>query len=94
MPTKINQGQSATNKQPENCNVAGVQYAGYIFLLGLITLVAEIIDLRAADTLGYLLQPFVSVEETPEEEEILGASFGSMLANADILSGFIPIGFE
>lgn len=95
-----NKNQKNSNQNcKKNCHdpAEGIKYVGNIFLLGLIALVAELIDLQGAGTLEYLLRPFTPDEETLGEEletDVLAAEFTGFLTQSDILGTIIPIGFE
>ena len=58
-------------KQRPRCP-SGVHYVGNIFLLGVSTLLSELINLRAATTLEYLLEPFQCEDGASLEQDIAG----------------------
>ncbi len=69
---------------------------GNIFLLGMTVLISEVIDLTAAKSLEYLMEPCLPKDETTEEfleEQALADNVGVIDADLE-LGGFIPIAFE
>ena len=64
----------------------GIAYVGNIFLLGLATLVGELVDLQAASALELLLQPFQGENGTDLEQDILAADLGNTIDNVDLLN--------
>lgn len=64
---------------------SGLEYLGNIFLLGLTTLVSELVDLRAASALETLLEPFQGENGTSLEQDILAAGLGDTVGNIDLL---------
>ena len=64
---------------------SGLEYLGNIFLLGLTTLVGELVDVRAASALEILLEPFQGETGTSLEQDILAAGLGDTVGNIDLL---------
>jgi hypothetical protein len=58
---------------------SGLEYLGNIFLLGLQTLVSELVDLQAATTLEQLLAPFQNDTGSNIEQDILATEIGDNL---------------
>ena len=99
--TPKNQANSSNNKtdcvRKENTVINSI---GNVFLLGMTVLISEIIDLTAAKSLDYLLEPCLPKE--PEEEQVLQEALATDIA-ANIAgitdigaldAEFIPIAFE
>lgn len=64
---------------------AGLTYLGNIFLLGMATLVSELVDLQAGSALEVLLEPFRNENGSNLEQDILAAEIGEMTGNNGIL---------
>ena len=64
---------------------AGLTYLGNIFLLGMATLVSELVDLQAGSALEVLLEPFRNENGSNLEQDILAAEIGEMTGNSGIL---------
>jgi hypothetical protein len=63
-------------------------YVGNVFLLGLATLIEELVDLQAANALEVLLEPFQQEQDGGTKQEILA---NDMQENAviDLLDGLL-----
>lgn len=58
---------------------------GNIFLLGMATLVSELVDLQAGSALEVLLEPFRNENGNNLEQDILAAEIGETTGNSGIL---------
>lgn len=82
------------NSQNKKCNnnpcqqscSAGLKYVGNIFLLGLATVVTELVDLQAARALETLLEPFRCDNGEDLEQDILAAGLEGSVADVDLLA--------
>lgn len=74
-------------KQRPRCP-SGVHYVGNIFLLGVSTLLSELINLRAATTLEYLLEPFQCEDGASLEQDVLAAELEDVEGNTELLEAF------
>lgn len=72
--------QQSSGKSTGNCPSAA-EYIGNVFLLGLATLVGELVDLQAANALSVLLEPFQNEESGGTEQEILA----NTVADTDVV---------
>ena len=74
---------TSANKCPDM-----TEYIGNIFLLGLTTLVGEIIDLQAANALEVLLEPFQNKANDDVEQDVLAGNVedGDVI---DLLDGLL-----
>lgn len=50
------------------------EYIGNVFVLGLATLVGELVDLQAANALNVLLEPFHNEQSNDVSQEILAGN--------------------
>ena len=64
---------------------AGLTYLGNIFLLGMATLVSELVDLQAGSALEVLLEPFRNDNGNDLEQDILAAEIGETAGNSGLL---------
>ena len=64
---------------------AGLTYLGNIFLLGMATLVSELVDLQAGSALEVLLEPFRNENGSNLEQDILAAEIGESTESSDLL---------
>ncbi len=66
----------------------GMAFVGNVFVLGLATLIEELVDLQAANALEVLLEPFQHGQQNSTEQEVLA---GDVQADAvlDLLDGFL-----
>mgnify|MGYP000038243700 CR=1 FL=1 len=79
------QQQQCTRPHCQKSCPAAMQYIGNVFLLGLSTLLGELIDLRAASALETLLEPFQGETGSDLEQDILAAGLGNTVENVDVL---------
>jgi hypothetical protein len=63
-------------------------YVGNVFLLGLATLIEELVDLQAANALEVLLEPFQQEQDGGTKQEIL-ANDVQENAVIDLLDGLL-----
>ncbi len=79
---------SSNSSSNSNSCPSAVQYIGNVFLLGLTTLVGELVDLQAANALNVLLQPFQFENDGGVQQEILA---GDVQDNdiIDLLDGLL-----
>lgn len=75
--------QTAQKQRPQ-CP-SGVHYVGNIFLLGVSTLLSELINLRAATALEYLLEPFQCENGANLEQDVLAAELEDVEGNVELL---------
>ena len=75
-----NNGNNGNTGKGNHCPSA-VEYIGNMFLLGLTTLVGELVDLQAANALNVLLQPFQNEESGGVEQDVLA----TVLQDADVV---------
>lgn len=75
------------NRYLRKCPSAA-EYIGNVFVLGLATLVGEVVDLQAANALDVLLNPFLDETENNETQEIL-ANTVQDTDIVDLLNGLI-----
>lgn len=80
-------GMQSNTKNNGKCPSAA-EYVGNIVVLGLATLVGELIDLQAANALNVLLDPFLTEDDTTQETEIL-ANTVQDTDIVDLLNGLI-----
>ena len=66
----------------------GMEYVGNVFVLGLATLVEEVVDLQAANALEVLLEPFQQEQDGGTEQGIL-ANDVQENAVIDLLDGLL-----
>lgn len=66
----------------------GVAYMGNVFVLGLATLVEEVVDLQAANALEVLLAPFQQEQTGGTEQEVLAGDVQDD-AVIDLLDGLL-----
>ena len=66
----------------------GMAYVGNVFLLGLATLIEELVDLQAANALEVLLEPFQQEQDGGTKQEIL-ANDVQENAVIDLLDGLL-----
>lgn len=86
-------GSTDTAHKKEGQRRSAIDGIGNILLLGMTVLISEIIDLTAARSLEYLLEPCTAKEPITPEEEALADEAG--IINVGIEAGeFIPISFE
>lgn len=83
MSNESNEKQTATSTQTYNYPTTGIRYIGNIFLLGLLALVSELVDLQAGNVLNYLLEPFNADNSPTEQEndELLATDFSDIFDN-------------
>ena len=74
-------------RQTSTCP-AGMAYVGNVFLLGLATLIEELVDLQAANALEVLLEPFQQEQDGGTKQEIL-ANDVQENAVIDLLDGLL-----
>lgn len=79
--------QQSNGKSTGNCPSA-VEYIGNVFLLGLATLVGELVDLQAANALSVLLEPFQNENAGGTEQDILANTVADTDV-VDLLEGLI-----
>lgn len=74
-------------RQTSTCS-PGMAYVGNVFLLGLATLIEELVDLQAANALEVLLEPFQQEQDGGTKQEIL-ANDVQENAVIDLLDGLL-----
>ena len=74
-------------RQTSTCP-SGMAYVGNVFLLGLATLIEELVDLQAANALEVLLEPFQQEQDGGTKQEIL-ANDVQENAVIDLLDGLL-----
>lgn len=79
-----NQAVQMKQQQRPQCP-SGVHYVGNIFLLGVSTLLSELINLRAATALEYLLEPFQCENGTNIEQDVLAAELEDVEGNVELM---------
>ena len=72
-----------SNQQAVQCPSL-LTYAGHVFLLGLVALAVELLNLQAGEILDVLLQPFQCNEEDTVEDILLGEEFSEGLAEGEL----------
>lgn len=88
----VTQKSSASIKQ-EQQKRSPIDGLGNVFLLGMTVLISEIIDLTAAKSLEYLLEPCMPKDGETAEEAALAEDVG--ITDVELEEGeFIPISFE
>ena len=66
----------------------GLEFVGNVFVLGLATLVEEVVDLQAANALEVLLEPFQNLQQGGTTQEVL-ANDVQENAVIDLLDGLL-----
>ncbi len=72
------QNQQADPPKQNRC-LTPFTYAGHIFLLGLIALASEVINLQAGNVLEVLLTPFQNENGSNTEQDLLGDEFDTVI---------------
>ena len=66
----------------------GMEYVGNVFVLGLATLVEELVDLQAANALEVLLEPFQNEQQGGTEQAVLAEDVQADTV-IDLLNGLL-----
>lgn len=99
MTTQIQVVQDAVNAndwQKSKHTRRAIDGIGNVFLLGMTVLISEVIDLTAAKSLEYLMEPCLPKDESQNqllEDQAVADNVG-LITNELELGEFIPIAFE
>lgn len=75
--------QNHTPSNDDQC-ISVLSYAGHIFLLGLIALTSELVNLQAGAVLEVLLDPFRNDDGENLEQDLLADELGGWITDSDL----------